>query len=36
LVPGMMCALECADGTSLHQEILRITDGEPVIVTRSA
>jgi len=36
LVPGMMCALECADDARLHQEILRITDGEPVVVTRSA
>lgn len=36
LAPGMMCALELADERGVHQDVLRITDDEPVVVTRFA
>jgi Xaa-Pro dipeptidase len=36
LVPGMLCALELADERGVHQDVLRITDDEPVAVTRFA
>jgi hypothetical protein len=36
LVPDMLCALELADERGVHQDVLRITDAEPVSVTRFA
>jgi hypothetical protein len=36
LVPGMLCALELADERGAQQDVLRITDDEPVVVTRFA
>ena len=33
--PGMMCALEYADENNVRQDVLRITGGAPVLVTRS-
>ncbi|HVJ97330.1 MAG TPA: M24 family metallopeptidase [Acidimicrobiia bacterium] len=36
LVPGLMCALELADERGVHQDVLRITDDGPVVVTRFA
>ena len=35
LVPGLLCALECSDDHSVRQDVLRITDTTPAIVTRS-
>jgi Xaa-Pro dipeptidase len=36
LVSGLMCALELADERGVHQDVLRITDDGPVVVTRFA
>jgi len=33
LAPGLMAAIECRDGDTLRQDVVRITEREPVIVT---